>query len=63
MTVIIGLEHIYSVIISAGIAIFYTLLGGLYSVAFTDVIQLICIAFGLVSGDVVVQAIVLIRYD
>ena len=49
LTVIIGLQHTISVCISAAIAIFYTLLGGLYSVAFTDVIQLICIAFGLVS--------------
>lgn len=38
-----------AIIISAGIALFYTLIGGLYSVAYTDVVQLFCIFFGLVS--------------
>jgi Na+/proline symporter len=38
-----------SVVLSACIAIFYTLIGGLYSVAYTDVIQLFCIFIGLVS--------------
>ena len=38
-----------SVIVSACIAVFYTLFGGLYAVAYTDVIQLICIFVGLVS--------------
>ena len=38
-----------SVVLSACIAVFYTLIGGLYSVAYTDVIQLICIFVGLVS--------------
>lgn len=38
-----------SVVVSALIAIFYTLFGGLYSVAYTDVIQLFFIFFGLVS--------------
>lgn len=37
-----------SVMISAMIAIFYTLVGGLYSVAYTDVVQLFCIFVGLV---------------
>lgn len=37
-----------SVVISALIAIFYTLVGGLYSVAYTDVVQLFCIFVGLV---------------
>lgn len=36
-----------SVILSACIAVFYTLFGGLYSVAYTDVIQLFCIFIGL----------------
>ena len=49
VSVIIGLDRFTSVIISACIAIFYTLLGGLYSVAYTDVVQLICIFVGLVS--------------
>ena len=37
-----------AVVISALIAVFYTWIGGLYSVAYTDVVQLGCIAFGLV---------------
>ncbi|XP_076126795.1 high affinity choline transporter 1-like isoform X2 [Alosa pseudoharengus] len=44
---IIGLQHGYSVMISGAVAIIYTLLGGLYSVAYTDVIQLILIFIGL----------------
>lgn len=38
-----------SVIASALIATMYTLVGGLYSVAYTDVVQLFCIFLGLVS--------------
>lgn len=41
------MDHRTSVIFSACIAVFYTLFGGLYSVAYTDVIQLICIFIGL----------------
>ena len=40
-----------AVIGSALIAVFYTWVGGLYSVAYTDVVQLGCIAFGLVRGQ------------
>lgn len=43
MAVILDLSYVYSIIISAVVAIIYTLLGGLYSVAYTDVIQLILI--------------------
>ncbi|XP_029930127.1 high affinity choline transporter 1-like [Myripristis murdjan] len=43
MSVILDLSYVYSIIISAVVAIVYTLLGGLYSVAYTDVIQLILI--------------------
>ena len=39
-----------AVILSALIAIFYTWVGGLYSVAYTDVVQLGCILLGLVSS-------------
>ena len=49
ISVVISLDQFTSVIVSACIAIFYTLIGGLYSVAYTDVIQLICIFVGLVS--------------
>lgn len=41
------MDHRTSVILSACIAVFYTLFGGLYSVAYTDVIQLFCIFIGL----------------
>lgn len=47
LSVIIDMDHRTSVILSSGIAIFYTLFGGLYSVAYTDVIQLFCIFIGL----------------
>ncbi|VEL39972.1 unnamed protein product [Protopolystoma xenopodis] len=36
-----------SIIVSACIALVYTLFGGLYSVAYTDVVQLFCIFIGL----------------
>ena len=39
-----------AVVVSALIAIFYTWVGGLYSVAYTDVVQLGCILIGLVSN-------------
>ena len=39
-----------SIALSAAIAVFYTLFGGLLSVAYTDVIQLICIFIGLVRA-------------
>lgn len=47
LSVIIDMDQKTSVILSALIAIFYTLFGGLYSVAYTDVIQLFCIFAGL----------------
>jgi high affinity choline transporter 7 len=34
-------------VISAVVVVIYTLFGGLYSVAYTDVVQLFCIFFGL----------------
>ncbi len=49
VSVIIDLENNTSIILSACIALIYTLFGGLYSVAYTDVIQLFCIFVGLVS--------------
>lgn len=36
-----------SIIVSAVVVFVYTLFGGLYSVAYTDVVQLFCIFFGL----------------
>lgn len=52
LSVIVDININMSVIISALIAIFYTLVGGLYSVAYTDVVQLFCIFIGLVSFTV-----------
>lgn len=49
LSVIVDIDINMSVVISALIAIFYTLVGGLYSVAYTDVVQLFCIFLGLVS--------------
>lgn len=48
--VIMDLDNNTSIISSACIALIYTLFGGLYSVAYTDVIQLFCIFLGLVSS-------------
>ncbi|CAH8619392.1 unnamed protein product [Schistosoma rodhaini] len=45
--VIVDLDQKTSIILSACIALVYTLFGGLYSVAYTDVVQLFCIFFGL----------------
>lgn len=47
LAVIIDMDHHTSVIFSAMIAVLYTLFGGLYAVAYTDVIQLFCIFVGL----------------
>ena len=47
LSVIMDLEMNTSVIVSACIAVAYTFFGGLYSVAYTDVVQLICIGIGL----------------
>ncbi|XP_076799546.1 high-affinity choline transporter 1-like [Clavelina lepadiformis] len=47
LTVVSGLSDDIAIIVSACIAILYTLIGGLYSVAYTDVVQLICIFVGL----------------
>ena len=48
LSVILNINMTVSVIISALIAVFYTFTGGLYAVAYTDVVQLFCIFIGLV---------------
>ncbi|KAG7214502.1 hypothetical protein INR49_023014 [Caranx melampygus] len=48
MSVILDLPFAYTVWVSSAVAIIYTLLGGLYSVAYTDVIQLGLIFLSLV---------------
>ncbi|XP_071783355.1 high-affinity choline transporter 1-like isoform X2 [Centroberyx gerrardi] len=47
MSVILGLSSTFSIILSAAVSITYTFLGGLYSVAYTDIIQLSFIFFSL----------------
>ncbi|KAK7153528.1 hypothetical protein R3I94_007035 [Phoxinus phoxinus] len=47
LSVIVDININVSVVLSALIAVFYTLVGGLYSVAYTDVVQLFCIFLGL----------------
>lgn len=49
VSVIVDIDNNTSIILSAAIALIYTLFGGLYSVAYTDVIQLFCIFIGLVN--------------
>ena len=49
MSVVLDLSFAVCVWISAAVAITYTLLGGLYSVAYTDVIQLVLIFISLVG--------------
>ncbi|XP_046582899.1 high-affinity choline transporter 1-like [Haliotis rubra] len=48
MSIILDLDPVLSVIVSSCVAVSYTFIGGLYSVAYTDVIQLICLCVGLV---------------
>uniref|UniRef100_A0A0K0EGU3 High-affinity choline transporter 1 n=1 Tax=Strongyloides stercoralis TaxID=6248 RepID=A0A0K0EGU3_STRER len=47
LSVILRIDINISVILSALIAVFYTFTGGLYAVAYTDVVQLFCIFVGL----------------
>ena len=55
LQVILNLDEKVSIIMSAVIALGYTLLGGLISVAYTDVIQIFFIVFGLVSRRILQQ--------
>jgi len=47
LKVILDINLETAIIVSAAISLGYTLVGGLYSVAYTDVLQLICIFIGL----------------
>ncbi|XP_067009291.1 high-affinity choline transporter 1-like [Anabrus simplex] len=47
LVVILELDPITSVVVSAVFAAVYTMVGGLYSVTYTDVLQLACIIIGL----------------
>ena len=46
---IVGLSNVWAVVTSAIVVVLYTLAGGLFSVAYTDIVQLGCIFVGLVS--------------
>lgn len=48
ISVIMQLDNNTSIVVSAIVVVVYTLFGGLYSVAYTDVVQLFCIFAGLV---------------
>ncbi|XP_059159842.1 high-affinity choline transporter 1-like [Physella acuta] len=48
VSIIVDIDPKISVIVSALIAIVYTFLGGLYAVAYTDVIQMVLVVVGLV---------------
>lgn len=50
MALILGLSSTISIVISASVCIGYTLLGGLYAVTYTDVIQLVFIFVSLVRN-------------
>ncbi|XP_061112219.1 high-affinity choline transporter 1-like [Conger conger] len=47
MSIILDISSYYSICISSAVAIIYTLLGGMFSVAYTDVIQLVFILISL----------------
>ena len=49
LRVILDLDRVPSIIASAVISVFYTMVGGLMSVAYTDVFQISFIGLGLVS--------------
>jgi high affinity choline transporter 7 len=49
LQVILKIDNTTSVVVSAAISVGYTLIGGMISVAYTDVFQLFFIAFGLVT--------------
>ena len=53
LAIILQMDLDTAVIGSALIAVFYTWVGGLYSVAYTDVVQLGCIFLGLVRDPTV----------
>ncbi|XP_013389088.1 high-affinity choline transporter 1-like [Lingula anatina] len=47
LTVVIGMDHSTAVIVSTAVVLAYTLFGGLYSVSYTDVIQVFLLFIGL----------------
>ncbi len=51
LTVVLGISNVLAIIISACVSAGYTLVGGLFAVAYTDVVQLISIFVGLVISS------------
>ncbi|ESO93740.1 hypothetical protein LOTGIDRAFT_104920 [Lottia gigantea] len=48
ISVIIGLDVLTSILVSAGVTVLYTMIGQMISVAYTDLVQLFFIALGLI---------------
>lgn len=46
-----------AIILSAAIAVLYTLIGGLYSVSYTDIVQLFAMFIGLVFNKIPIDFI------
>lgn len=62
MSVVLNLSHSLCIWISAAVAIVYTVLGGLYSVASTDVIQISLMLIGMVGSSEIEIILMLCRH-
>jgi Na+/proline symporter len=49
LSVIVGMNFVWAVVISEAVSIVYTFTGGLNSVAYTDIVELLCLFLALVS--------------
>ena len=63
ISVIMDIDDRISIIISAIVVVIYTLFGGLYSVAYTDVLQLLCIFAGLVCFFCCIFKFIMLFYN
>ena len=50
ISIILGISSTISICVSSAVSVIYTLMGGLYSVAYTDVVQLCLIFIGMVKN-------------
>lgn len=57
LSVIVGIDMNVAIILSAAIAVLYTLIGGLYSVSYTDIVQLFAMFIGLVFNKIPIDFI------
>lgn len=62
MSAVLNLSHSLCIWISAVVVIVYTVLGGLYSVASTDVIQISLVLIGMVGLATMVMIVMLCRH-